>query len=223
MFRYTIIDVGNELVVFNKNDGALAHDRRDSWPPKFPTEEELKYDRKRLKSERLQRQARLEDDLRKKRLQTVCAADFTRDKVGEEEEDEGEGSSDDSGIVSFRDDDHPASNMPTPAAQQTDEQTDNLLQTDTPEQTPAAPGTEVTEVEKDEEENVSPEIRPALETTNSIRSRTVSIRSLSHGVVIADNVLEGPGDKPFIVAPGRRRQPKQQKGKKESAACCAIL
>lgn len=61
--------------------------------------------------------------------------------------------------MSFRDDDHPASNMPTPAAQQTDEQTDNLLQTDTPEQTPAAPGTEVTEVEKDEEENVSPEIR----------------------------------------------------------------
>lgn len=50
----------------------------------------MKYDRKRLKSERLQRQARLEDDLRKKRLQTVCAADFTRDKVGEEEEDEGE-------------------------------------------------------------------------------------------------------------------------------------
>ena len=36
MFRYTIIDVGDDLVVFNKDDGALGS-RRDSWPPRFPT------------------------------------------------------------------------------------------------------------------------------------------------------------------------------------------
>ena len=37
MFRYTVIDVGGDLVVFNKEDGALAQNRRDSWPPRFPT------------------------------------------------------------------------------------------------------------------------------------------------------------------------------------------
>ena len=52
------------------------------------SEEELKFDRKRLKSERIERQARLEDDLRSKRLQTVCAADCRREKAVEEVEDE---------------------------------------------------------------------------------------------------------------------------------------
>lgn len=38
MFRYTIIDVGDELITLNKEDGGLAPaDRRDSWPPRFPT------------------------------------------------------------------------------------------------------------------------------------------------------------------------------------------
>jgi len=200
MFRYTIIDVGDEQVVFNKNDGALVHDRRDSWPPRFPTEEEVKYDRQRLKTERLERQARLEEDVRRKRVQTISTMDYSQtNKQDTEVAEDNEQGSEDSGIVSFREED------------QTAETT-----TRTEEEVPTR---EIEDV-KLVQDTTSPS--PRSERTASVaKSRTTSIKSLGRGTTPIDNVHEDPGAKPYITAPGRRRAPKEE-GKKKSS-CCTIL
>ncbi|KAL5265912.1 hypothetical protein ACHWQZ_G006538 [Mnemiopsis leidyi] len=204
MFRYTVIDVGGDLVVFNKEDGALAQNRRDSWPPRFPTEEELKYDRVRLKTERLERQARLEEDVRRKRVQTINTIDFNKTEKFSSEvtEDREEQSSEDSGIVSFRDEEHTTL-------------TENLTV-----QINLDPTTEeTTETEEPKEKEPSPRAARAPSVT---KTRSVSNKSFrTQDAIPTDDVTEGPGDRPYIVAPGRRRAPKTDK--KKNSSCCTIL
>jgi len=210
MFRYTVIDVGGDLVVFNKEDGGLAQNRRDSWPPRFPTEEEVKFERVRLKTERLQRQARLEEDVRRKRVKTINAIEYSReeeDKYSHDKtEDQGnEQSSEDSGIVSFRDEEHLAL---------TDNLTLNSNLDTTAEEEPVQ-NTE--ELKLDVEPSPRPSRAPSVSKT-----RSVSVKSFrTQDAIPTDNVADDPGDKPYIVAPGRKRATKTDK--KKDSACCTIL
>jgi len=205
-------------VVFNKEDGALAQTRRDSWPPRFPTEEEVKYERARLKTERLERQARLEEDVRRKRVKTINSIEYSTEQTVKyspgttEDQDREEQSSEDSGIVSFRDEEHTTLTESLTVPTNLDPTTEETVET--------APS-------KDEgpdiPDNTTIDPSPRSSRAPSVtKARSVSVKSFrTQDAIPTDNVAEGPGDKPYIVAPGRRRAPKNEK--KKSSGCCTIL
>jgi len=215
--------------VFNKEDGALAQTRRDSWPPRFPTEEEVKYERVRLKTERLERTARLEEDIRRKRVQTINTFEYSREqsqKYSPEnaEYQDHEQSSEDSGIVSFRGDEHttPTENLTIEInLEPTTEETGSCTTVQDKEETleTVQIKAEVSEVKDKSVTDPSP--RPSRAPSVG-KARSVSVKSFrTQDAIPTDNVSEGPGDKPYIVAPGRKRAPKTPK--KESSGCCTIL
>lgn len=207
MFRYTIIDVGDDLVVLNKDDGALGT-RRDSWPPRFPTEEEMKTERRRLKTERLEKVKRLEAELRERRAKSVTPTPQELDFDLREAE-----GSDDSGIVSCREEDQGGTcDGATSHVQTGEDATDDVVVEVTPdgekdsktEETPLV-------VEETEPKKATPPLKR--------KSTTTSVQRITPEMVIADDT-KNPGDKPYIVAPTQKRQPKP---KPKNTSCCVIL
>jgi len=205
MFRYTIIDVGNDLVVFNKEDGAVVNtSRRDSWPPSFPTEDEIKYERQRLRSERIVRTQRLEEDLRSKKIaSTYVVKCDEEDEAFEieacEDEDKSE-NSEDSGIATYRED-HPSEHSSSTPLQEGGPPRPDI------DQTPITPSPPMSKRSHDS----IPEDEPVL-TLPADPEDSVKIN-------YSTNPIHSTGV-PYIVAPTRKRAPKSEK---KPAKCCAIL
>lgn len=181
MFRYTIIDVGDDLVVFNKDDGAVVNtSRRDSWPPSFPTEDEIKYERQRLRSERIVRTQRLEEDLRSKRIAStyIVKCDEEEEELEACQDEDKSQNSEDSGIATYRED-HPSEQS-------------SPIQEGGPLQTPIPPSPAVSKQSQDS----IPEDDPA---------------ALPIEVDVNIDCSAHPTGAPYIVAPTRKRAPKSEK------------
>lgn len=204
MFRYTIIDVGDDLVVFNKDDGAVVNtSRRDSWPPSFPTEDEIKYERQRLRSERIVRTQRLEEDLRSKRIAStyIVKCDEEEEELEElkdcEDEDKSQ-NSEDSGIATYRED-HPSEHS-TPV------QEGGVTRPDI-DQTPITPSPPISKRSHDSIPEDEPTVTLPTDPEDSVK------------IDYSNNPIHTTGV-PYIVAPTRKRAPKSEK---KPAKCCAIL
>lgn len=199
MFRYTIIDVGNDLVVFNKEDGAVVNtSRRDSWPPSFPTEDEIKYERQRLRSERIVRTQRLEEELKSKKLTNVIKCEEMEEPCVDEDKSD---HSEDSGIATYREE--------QPSALSSHSSSTPLQEGGPPrpiiDYTPITPSPPISKRSQDSipEEEAVVTFQPQGEDSVKINYST----------------NPAPGA-PYIVAPTRKRAPKSDK---KPAKCCAIL